>query len=844
MGRIRLCATVGMFFCLGLAVLNLRAQSAVEAAASASRPAESLYLQLQSVGLDSSRVYRVRDASIDRAAVHITFEDGTLAFTRDVAGRVTGAFFEGDGEILLAPPNRVERSSMALFTGAAILEETFVTGYFRFNDDTFAQMKPFFREAANAKEFVSEWNETAVNLAGVDALRLLMTFSNGLPAPDGAEAVPAPNGDLFWHARVQGRKLGAFDAYYDSDAPEQVWVGQVKASAGQSFYEMWTSFPAPLVDKQVPSAKSALPERMDAVNITSYKIKSEIKLPTSLSAEAWLQLEVRQGGQRTVLFELSRFLQLKSVEADGHPIECIHNQAIEGTQLARRGNDLVAAVFPRSLRSGERIELHFVYAGDVLSEAGGGLLYVGARGTWFPNRRLAMANFDLEFRYPAGWTLVATGKKAQEPSPKEGEEQVGRWISERPMPLAGFNLGKYKRVSAHTGETQVETYAAAGVEQTFPKAPAEVPEIASIAPFGSRQRQLILPITPPPPSPARNAQTVADISARAIEFFSQRFGPYPYSTLSVTQQPGAANQGWPGLIFLSSFSFLTDAEKTELHLGSIKARFDDGVIAHETAHQWWGDLIVWGSYRDQWIMEALADYSSLMLLESDDPKRFHSVLAKYRDDLLQENKEGKPLLQAGPVTLGLRLCSSQFPEGYNSISYGRGAWMFHMLRTMMHDAEVKAKRARPSNANGADEPFVRALRRVREQYSGKAITTAQLLQVFEQELPAPVWHEGHKSLDWFYDSWINGTAIPRFEMQGVKYLDKGGGTLVIGKIVTKDAPADLITPVPIYATVGGKSVLLGRVFVDEPETTFHLNAPAGARRVVLDPNQTLLTRSH
>src|SRR5438874_8059320 len=44
------------------------------------------------------------------------------------------------------------------------------------------------------------------------------------------------------------------------------------------------------------------------------------------------------------------------------------------------------------------------YAGDVLSEAGGGLLYVGARGIWYPNRGLAAADFDLRFQYPAGWT--------------------------------------------------------------------------------------------------------------------------------------------------------------------------------------------------------------------------------------------------------------------------------------------------------------------------------------------------------------------------------------------------------------------------------------------------------
>lgn len=57
-----------------------------------SGPAESLYLQLSSIGLDSARVFRVRDSSIDRPAIHITLEDGTIAFTKDVMGKITGAF--------------------------------------------------------------------------------------------------------------------------------------------------------------------------------------------------------------------------------------------------------------------------------------------------------------------------------------------------------------------------------------------------------------------------------------------------------------------------------------------------------------------------------------------------------------------------------------------------------------------------------------------------------------------------------------------------------------------------------------------------------------------------------
>ena len=813
--------------------------------------AEILYLQLRSAGLDISRVYKARDISFDRAAFHITLDDGTIAFTEDVMGRVTGAFFEGDGEVLLVPPDQVERASMALFTGAAILEERFVTAYFRFNDDTFTQLQPTLTPAEAPQEFVSQWNETAHNLAQTDALRLLLSFSRFLPTSNAHEPLPErENSDRVLHVRAQGRKLGTFDLYYDSGAAEQVWAGQLKSGGGVNYYDVWTSFPLKTAPRRTEDLSGIIREetKSQSVAISQYKIQAQVNPPTQLNADATLEIEVTRAGERALLFELSRFLQIKNVEADGQPVGYIHNQAIEGTQLARRGNDLVAVVFLEPLRVGQKIKLHFAYGGEVLSEAGGGLLYVGARGTWYPNRGLGMANYDLEFRYPAGWVLVATGKRTDPDSPQSADQiagqQVSRWVSERPIPLAGFNLGKYSRVERQIGDVKVETYAASGVERSFPKGTeiAEVP--GPPIPSGLRPKPEAVIVSTPSPSPARNAQSVAEASAQAIDFFSRRFGPYPYSTLVLTQMPGDMSQGWPGLIFLSSFSFLTPKQKSDLHMSSVEKILSTQVIAHETAHQWWGDLVTWSGYRDQWLVEGLANYSSMMLLESQDPVQFRTAMQQYREDLLSRNKEGGPLMEAGPVTLGARLSSSHFPAGYEAISYGRGTWLFHMLRCMMRDAEAKNVRGSAGTQSVApDEPYVRALRKMKERYQGKAISTLEMLRVFEEELPRPLWYEGKKSLDWFYQGWVKGRAIPRLELRGVKYSDKGGSTSVSGTILQKDGTEDLVTAVPVYASVGGKTILLARVFADGPETPFRVSAPAGARKIVLDPYQTILART-
>jgi len=116
--------------------------------------------------------------------------------------------------------------------------------------------------------------------------------------------------------------------------------------------------------------------------------------------------------------------------------------------------------------------------------------------------------------------------------------------------------------------------------------------------------------------------------------------------------------------------------------------------------------------------------------------------------------------------------------------------------------------------------------------------------MFEEELPPAMRYEERKSLDWFYEGWIDGTAIPSYELKQVKFADQTKATSVSGTLLQKDAPSDLVTSVPLYASGAGRLTFLGRVFADGPETTFHFSAPLGTRKVVVDPRETVLRRVH
>ena len=280
---------IGLAWCL---VAATACAQAAETGAQCPQTTSSLYARLRSVGLDPQRVHHIRGASIDRPNLHLDFDDGTLAFTEDICGRITGAFFEGEGEIRLRPPNRVERGSLALFTGMAILEEQFTSGYLRFNDDTAAVLQPFLTPAPEGAEFIKEWSDTSRSLAEFDALRLLLDFSHFLPTPEGRELYRKFPPLL--HAHLLGRKFGGFEVFWDAAIPEALWAGQPRVKDGVQFFDIWTSF-APPGSGGAPTAPLA-----GDVAIADFRIRASVEPPTRLQASTEMKVRIRSGGERTL----------------------------------------------------------------------------------------------------------------------------------------------------------------------------------------------------------------------------------------------------------------------------------------------------------------------------------------------------------------------------------------------------------------------------------------------------------------------------------------------------------------------------------------------------------------
>jgi hypothetical protein len=759
--------------------------------------AVALYRELLNPSLDAKDVYQVREVSIMMEDLHISISDGTIAFVREVNGRLTGAVFEGVGEVLLVPPNRAERTSLALFTGSAVLEQRFQSAYLRFADDKIAnELKSGLRgHAENAQEFVTRWQQSALLLARGDALHILQVMTNASSAS-------------FLHLRIGGTTAGIVDLFFDANAAEQISVSQADVVNNVAYYDTWTSFPMRSIRE---ASGQEDPATRASFEVSDYKLHVNVRPPTDLSAEAEFNLTPQRSGQRMLILELSRYLKLSDVRVNGAPAEFIQNDAITGSDLSRRGDDLIGVVMPAPLEKDRPVKLQFKYSGPVMFNAGNDVIYVGARGTWYPNVGPTFSNFDLTFECPSDWQVVGTGRLVTS-TVGEGKRTT-RFVTTKPINRAGFNLGKFVAASATSGAVEIHAYGARTVEQSLAGAEARA---------GKK------------PDPALETQQIADQAASTIQFLSSELAPFPYLNLEITQLPGILSQSWPGLIYLSSTAFLTPDERLAVGVRDpyVELLLSRLMLTHETAHQWWGDAVDWVSYRDEWIVEALANYSALVMLDKQHPGDMRTALTYYRGELLRETRNGI-IADAGPVTLGHRLTSSKFPDAYERVLYGRGTWLIHMLRTMLREA----------GGGNNDAVFFSALKGLLAAAPNHKISTLDLQRAFEQVMPASLGYEGHKSLDWFFDSWINGDSIPQFSLEDVHMTPSAHKLKVTGTILQDHAAKDMVTAVPLYAVdAAGKQRFIAFVFADDAKTEFTVTAPASTKQILLDPEETLLRR--
>ncbi len=777
--------------------------------------AADLAKQIREAGLDPQECYRVRDLSFQKEDIRIYLTDGYLIFSKPVAGNRRGAVFTaevegGDGEVLLLPPYRGERQSLAQFTQSANLDEHFQAALMIFTDaSTQGLLDRILKEGAGRKApemgpvLAGKWGPTLANVQNGFQLRMIEDL-----------LAPGQEGGMLFLA-LNGRQVGSFDMLYDPRSREQIVAGQLAERNGRLTYNIWTSFAArsARTGKTTPSPSwfSLSKFRIDAALDADLRIKATTKVAMRVGARPL----------RVFPFEISRAMNVTSAKIDGVPVELFTQESVRGRALRGSDNDVFLLVTPEAFPAESEHEVEFEHEGAVIASAGNGVYFVSARATWYPRSADGFATYDVTFRYPKKLTLVAAGDVVEDRT--EGDSRITQWRTPTPVRMAGFNLGEYEKVAGSAPGYTVDVYGNKRLEASLtPKARPPALEPQQRLPRMRIDMNSAIPAPPAPPDPLARLHTVAADVSSSLEFFSANFGPPALKTLTVAPIPGAFGQGFPGLVYLSTLSYLDPSQRPAiLRDPSHQLFFSELIEAHEVAHQWWGNVVTASSYQDEWMMEALASYSALLWLEKKKgTKAMENVLDEYREHLLAKDEQGRTTESSGPIIWGPRLESTGNNDAWRTITYEKGAWIFHMLRRRL-----------------GDERFMKMLAELRKRYELKSVSAENLRELAKEFLPRGV---PPATIDSFFENWIYATGIPavkvKFSAKGVAPAVKVTGTVTQTGV---DDDFSIEAPVEIQFAKGPSRIVWVRTSNDP--ATFSATVKQTPVRVVI-PDSILAKR--
>jgi hypothetical protein len=768
----------------------------------------------------------VSNLQLRRDAANFTLKSGELYFITPVESKVTAAVFIGDGELSLTPPTEVERNSLKIFTGEGSITEPFTRLVLRFSDKTFdeikkspnATMKTGGPAASQARGLYRD-NQELLRKRFRDnrELRTLIDLYN-------------PKGEGFFSAFIDGKRFNKLVFVIEplgvqGAVPEEVAL----FSYGETDGGLWTAF------HRVEELKNGIASSSEdhrVIDITRHEIEGAIK-GAHLAATDRISFRNLVAGTRVIPFELFGSLRVTRVQdAEGNALSFVQEDKDEGSDFG--------VILSKPLDAGQTYQLVVQYDGsDAIRDSGGGNYILIPRSTWYPGNANTLfaedrAIFDMTFRFPRNHMFVGTGTPV---APDSGEDDllVAKWSSgQTELAVAGFNYGRFKKkvIADKDSGYDVEFYANTEVPDELKAIQndidrAERPGVRTMTTLGSISTTAI-------------ADAALADAQNATRIYNAFFGKLPYSRIAMTQQPAANfGQAWPTLVYMPYLAYIDSTQRTQL-LGvqSGNDTFWRYVGPHEVAHQWWGHVIGWDSYRDQWMSEGFADFSASLYVQfirgNDKFIEFWEDLRKRIVEASPATKDRKPYT-VGPVTQGYRLNNGKTGAIAQNLIYPKGAYILHMLRMMMY------QQGRGEDGKGGDARFQLMMKDFVKTHFNKPVSTEDFKKIVEKHMTKEMNVDNSGNMNWFFNQWVYGTQVPAYRLD---YKVTSDGVLS-GKITQSGVADDFMMLVPIYVDMGkgwiklGSATMVGNSSLD----IANLKLPAAPKRVALCAMKDVLATS-
>lgn len=735
--------------------------------------------RLYSIQLPAGPPERVESIEVRHVDIRLNFRNA-LIFYDNVPGLDTALLIIGRGSLVFSPSDPGESHQLSLIYKSPHLQDTVSYAFIRCSPSFFGSNITI-RKAPGPPKPPASRAETD---RAASLFRKLGSNYFTVQTPLSVEPLSfLPQGDEA-SFEFDGRKTGEMAYVYSPFADEEVILYNRARGRFVNFYS---------------PAREKVERRMfvsfgQKSNVERYEIEVAFEpADFRLSARARIRILAAVDGLDAVSLKFNPSLEILRVY-DSRRRELFFTQD--------RGGRLIYIYFLEPVKALETAEIEVLYRGrlapppqanDALSagQQSSTVVFIGPRyetyfysqsALWYP----APPEGDfftarMKFIVPPGYTAVANGRLAEQGT-LNGVQRVTEFDKagsdymvyemDRPVKYLSFLVGRLSLTEEdRAGSPPVSCYVASDVRWL--------------------RRDFL------------------DDTRQILAFYQDLFGPYPFDSLKLVHRlsPSAGGHSPASFLVVNELPRRSDATGTIVPLVPSPSspvdlsHWKDYFLAHELAHQWWGQGVTGATYRDQWLSEGLSQFAAALYLRSKyGEDSFSAILKKF-------SKWTQKKSRWGGITLGARLSYVDF-EAYQAIVYDKAALVLNMLRDLM-----------------GEERFFAGLRDFFKRYQRGAASTGQFRTTMEAA--------AGRGLADFFDPWFNSHELAEVRVR--RSVERIGGLTVLRLRV--DQPGrHFIFPLWISWKGADGGTRREKVLVERQAQDFEFRAPGGVRDVVVNPD--------
>jgi len=731
---------------------------------------------LYKIHLPSDRIERASLVEIQHEDIRITFHDSWI-FYDNIPGQETALIIIGKGQMRFSPSSDIERHQLELRYNKSYLQDKLEYAFLRFSNSFFENNIKITKADEKAGPPLSKYNLSRAYSVFSKYYPTSFTIENSLTGellsflPQGEQVV----------FELKGEDAGELAYIYSPFSEEEV---QLVSRRPDKIINLYSP------EKEGETGKRFFISFGQRFNIEHYDLDMDFQPEKFyLSVRARITVRAQLGDLDSLNFNFNPDLDILRI-CDQDSRELFYTQ----DKLRR----LLYIYFLKPLEKDSTASIEILYRGalkppdqsaDVVS---GGQYnetlmiipphyetYLYSQSSlWYP----APPGEDyfkakLRFSVPPDYMCVANGELVEQGKldsvrgvaalDKLGNS-IFRFETKFPVKYLSFIVGKFKKLPN------------GGSRKSFP-----------VEAFISSDIQI-------------QRKGLLDEAQAILQNYEDWFGPYPYERLSVVQRLWSTSGGHSP----ASFVVLNELPRTPDSTMVINpnspveiARFKEYYIAHEIAHQWWGQGITWASYHDQWFSEGLAQFAAVYYLKAKLGDQVFANLMKKFSRWTERKSD------CGPITLGSRLSYLDF-DAYQAILYDKSAIVLMMLHDLI-----------------GDDAFFKGLREFFAVHKYRSARTSSFIRIMERA--------SNRDLKNFFKGWFDSHSLPEVY---VKTTEHRQGNEFILKFRVSQTKGVFTFPLWVEWKENGKAVRK-MLDVDGPSKEFEFRTSIKPAKIKVNPDK-------